>query len=184
VNSQQQSGKTFEVTSVVKFPVQRKDNGATVTCEAELPSVKLSKQRTDFSLSVRFPPVVKVQPPSVLLREGDDLTLTCSVTGNPQPVGVVWTRLNDTLPVRAELRGNLLTISALSTVDNGTYACEAENQLGKSTDEYVLVVYDPGAVVEPRTSVSYAVVGGVLAVFVFAILCVLIVTVWFTMRQK
>ncbi|XP_072325060.1 cell adhesion molecule 4 isoform X2 [Scyliorhinus torazame] len=199
VSSQQQSGKTFEITSVVKFPVQRKDNGGTVTCEADLPSVKSSKQRTDFSLSVRFPPVVKIQPPSVLLREGDDLSLTCSITGNPQPDGVVWSRLNDTLPGRAERRGNLLTIAALSTVDNGTYVCEAVNELGRSADEYVLVVYeipiatplppstplpDPGAVVEPQTSVSYAVVGGVLAIFVFAIICVLIVTVWFSMRQK
>ncbi|XP_078389659.1 cell adhesion molecule 4 [Cetorhinus maximus] len=184
VSSQQQSGKTFEITSVVKFTVERKDNGAIVTCEADLPSVKGKKQRLEFPLSVRFPPTVKVQPPSVLLREGDDLTLTCSVTGNPQPTDVMWSRLNDSLPGRAKLHGNLLTITALTTVDNGTYVCQAENELGRTSDEYVLVVYDPGAVVEPQTSVSYAVVGGVLAVFVFAIICVLTVTVCFSMRQK
>ncbi|XP_041032735.1 cell adhesion molecule 4 isoform X3 [Carcharodon carcharias] len=133
---------------------------------------------------LQVPPTVKVQPPSVLLREGDDLTLTCSVTGNPQPADVMWSRLNDSLPSRAKLSGNLLTITALTTVDNGTYVCEAENELGRTADEYVLVVYDPGAVVEPQTSVSYAVVGGVLAVFVFAIICVLTVTVCFSMRQK
>ncbi|XP_067874605.1 cell adhesion molecule 4 [Heterodontus francisci] len=184
VSSQQQSGKTFEITSVVKFPVERKDNGAVVTCEADLPSVKGQKHRMDFRLSVRFSPTVKVQSPSVLLREGDDVTLTCSVTGNPQPANVVWSRLNDTVPSRAEQRGNRLTITGLSTLDNGTYVCEAENELGRSADEYVLVVYDPGAVVESQTSISYAVVGGVLAVFVFVIICILIVSVWCSMRQK
>ncbi|XP_067831409.1 cell adhesion molecule 4 [Heptranchias perlo] len=184
VSSQVQSGKTFEITSVVKFPVARKDDGAIVTCEADLPSVKEQKHRTDFPLSVRFSPTVKVESPPVILREGDDLILTCSVTGNPQPAEVVWGRLNDTLPDRSEKRGNVLTITSLNTLDNGTYVCQAENELGRSADEYVLVVYDPGAIVEPQTSVSYAMVGGILAVFVFAVICILIVTVWCSMRQK
>lgn len=183
-SSQVQSGKIFEITSVVRFPVERKDDGTMVTCEADLPSVKGQKRRMEFPLSVRFSPTVKVQSPPVILREGDDLVLACTVTGNPQPAGVVWSRLNDTLPDRAEQRDNVLTIGALNTLDNGTYVCEAENELGRSADEYVLVVYDPGAVVEPQTSISYAIVGGILAVFVFAVICILMVTIWCSMRQK
>uniref|UniRef100_UPI00398F0607 cell adhesion molecule 4 isoform X2 n=1 Tax=Pristiophorus japonicus TaxID=55135 RepID=UPI00398F0607 len=183
-SSQVQTGKIFTITSVVRFPVERKDDTAIVTCEADLPSVKGQKHRIDFPLSVRFSPTVKVQSPPVILREGDDLMLACTVTGNPQPADVVWSRLNDSLPERAEQRGNVLTISALNTLDNGTYVCQAENVLGRSADEYVLVVYDPGAVVEPQTSINYAVVGGILALFVFALICILIVTVWYSMRQK
>ncbi|XP_048476544.1 cell adhesion molecule 4-like [Rhincodon typus] len=84
VSSRHQTGKIFAITSSVNFTVDRKDNGDIVTCEANVPSVKGMKNRTDFPLNVRFPPVVKVQTPSVHLREGDDLTLTCLVTGNPQ----------------------------------------------------------------------------------------------------
>ena len=43
---------------------------------------------------------------------------------------------------------------------------------------------DPGAVVETHSAVPYAVVGGVLALLVFAIICVLIVTIWCSVRQK
>ncbi|XP_072409663.1 cell adhesion molecule 4 isoform X1 [Chiloscyllium punctatum] len=184
VSSQQQTGKIFEITSVVNFTVDRKDNGDIVTCEANVPSMKGMKNRIDFPLNVRFPPVVKVQTPSVHLREGDDLTLTCLVTGNPQPTEVTWSRLNDSLPRRTEQHGNRMVLPTLSSLDNGTYLCQAENELGSSTDQYVLVVHDPGTVVDAQRSVSYAVVGGVLALFVFVIICMLIVTVWFSMRQK
>lgn len=43
---------------------------------------------------------------------------------------------------------------------------------------------DPGAVVETHSAVPYAVIGGVLALLVFAVICVLIVTVWCSVRQK
>ncbi|XP_041963886.1 cell adhesion molecule 4-like [Alosa sapidissima] len=43
---------------------------------------------------------------------------------------------------------------------------------------------DPGAVVETHSAVPYAVIGGVLALLVFTIICVLIVTIWCSVRQK
>lgn len=45
-------------------------------------------------------------------------------------------------------------------------------------------VSDPGAVVETQSAVPYAVIGGVLALLVFTIICVLIVTIWCSVRQK
>ncbi|XP_051901475.1 cell adhesion molecule 4 isoform X4 [Pristis pectinata] len=197
VTTQEQQGKIFTVTSVVKIPVVRKDDGTIVTCEADLPGVKGQKRRTEFPLSVRYSPTAKVEPPPVILREGDDLVLSCSVTGNPLPTQVTWSRLNDSLPERAEPQGQSLTVRRLTAADNGTYVCEVHTEMGSATDQYVLVVYevpttactprpstDPGAVVEPQTATSYAIVGGVLAVFVFIVLCTLIVTVWVSLRQK
>lgn len=43
---------------------------------------------------------------------------------------------------------------------------------------------DPGAVVETHSAVPYAVIGGVLALLVFTVICVLIVTIWCSVRQK
>ncbi|XP_059813450.1 cell adhesion molecule 4-like isoform X2 [Hypanus sabinus] len=155
------------------------------------------KRRTEFPLSVRYSPTVKVEAPPRIVREGEDLLLTCAVTGNPLPPQVSWSRLNSSLPDRAEAQGNTLTIRRLNSADNGTYVCEVHTEMGSSTDQYTLVVYDvstsapstlavpdQSAVVEPRTSTSYTIVGGVLAVLVFVVICVLIVTVWFSMRQK
>ncbi|XP_072122098.1 cell adhesion molecule 4 isoform X2 [Mobula birostris] len=198
-SSQEQQGKVFMVTSLVKIPVLRKDDGAMVICEADVPGVKGMKRRIEFPLSVRYSPTAKVEATPVILREGDDLLLTCSVTGNPLPPQVSWSRLNGSLPDRAEAKGNTLTVRRLNSADNGTYVCEVHTEMGSSTDQYTLVVYDldistfaptslpatdQSAVVEPRTSTSYAIVGGVLAVLVFVVICVLIVTVWFSMRQK
>ncbi|XP_048476545.1 cell adhesion molecule 4-like [Rhincodon typus] len=104
--------------------------------------------------------------------------------GRERPTEVTWSRLNDTLPRRTEQQANRLILPALSSLDNGTYLCEAVNELGSSADQYVLVVHDPDTVVDAQRSVSYAVVGGMLALFVFVIICMLIVTVWFSMRQK
>lgn len=46
------------------------------------------------------------------------------------------------------------------------------------------VFSDPGAVVETHNTVPYAVIGGVLALLVFTVICVLIVTIWCSVRQK
>ncbi|XP_069792489.1 cell adhesion molecule 4 isoform X2 [Narcine bancroftii] len=184
VTSQEQLGKITRVTSVVTIAVGRRDNGAVVTCEADLPSVKGQRLRTDFTLDVRFSPMVEVKAPTVILREGDDVVLTCAVTGNPLPSLVTWSRMNDSLPERAKQQGNTLVFRQLSRTDNGTYVCEALSEMGAAADHYSLVVYDQGAVVETRMSMGYTVVGGVLAVLVFLVICALIVTVWVSMKQK
>uniref|UniRef100_H3B535 Cell adhesion molecule 4 n=1 Tax=Latimeria chalumnae TaxID=7897 RepID=H3B535_LATCH len=129
-------------------------------------------------------PTVKIQHPGGVLREGDLFILTCSVKGNPQPAEVIWKRLNDSLPDRVEVQDGTLTIPSLNTWDNGTYICEAENEYGAASDQYVLVVYDPGAIIEAQTSVPYAIIGGILAVLVFAVICILTVMVWCSVRQK
>lgn len=59
--------------------------------------------------------------------------------------------------------------------------------LGPSSDDLVLHLVplaDPGAVVEAQTSVPYAIVGGILALLVFLIICVLVGMVWCSVRQK
>lgn len=141
------------------------------------------------------------------------LPLSCS------PTKIQWSRANDSLPERARVESEVLTIPALSLLDNGTYACQAANKHGRASDQYVLVVYgkhrpapskqprspprfaqacwlcspgastpsrlpDPGAIVEAQTSVPYAIVGGILALLVFLVICVLIVMVWCSIRQK
>ncbi|KAM4601505.1 cell adhesion molecule 4, partial [Polymixia lowei] len=166
-------------------------------------------------------PTVRIIPPSGILREGDSLSLTCSVTGNPLPRNIQWSRINETLPERAEISGPTFQISRLSQSHNGTYLCQAQNNYGRAADHYTLLVYDnvsvttmvphpptfqpitshpatptllahslapdpkdPGAVVETHSAMPYAVIGGILAFLVFTVICVLIVTIWCSVRQK
>ncbi|XP_044064671.1 cell adhesion molecule 4 isoform X2 [Siniperca chuatsi] len=221
VVSQQDNGKTFSVSSTIRIPVERKDNGAALSCEAFHPALSGQKRIRHYRLDVYFAPTVRIVPPSGILREGDSLSLTCSFTGNPLPRNIQWSKINDTLPERAELSGPTLQISRLSQSHNGTYLCQAQNNYGRAADHYTLLVYDnvsvttmvpptpttqpitshpttptltthsfaldpkdPGAVVETHSAVPYAVIGGVLALLVFTIICVLIVTIWCSVRQK
>ncbi|XP_035800431.1 cell adhesion molecule 4 isoform X4 [Amphiprion ocellaris] len=184
VVSQQDNSKTFSVSSTIRIPVERKDNGAALSCEAFHPALNGQKRIRHYRLDVYFAPTVRIVPPSGILREGDSLTLTCSVTGNPLPRNIQWSKINDTLPERAEISGPTLQISRLSQSHNGTYLCQAQNNFGRAADHYTLLVYDPGAVVETHSAVPYAVIGGVLALLVFTVICVLIVTIWCSVRQK
>uniref|UniRef100_A0A665T530 Ig-like domain-containing protein n=1 Tax=Echeneis naucrates TaxID=173247 RepID=A0A665T530_ECHNA len=184
VVSQQDNGKTFSVSSTIRIPVERKDNGAALSCEAFHPALGTQRRIRHYRLDVYFAPTVRIVPPSGILREGDSLTLTCSVTGNPLPRNIQWSKINDTLPERAEISGPTLQISRLSQSHNGTYLCQAQNNYGRAADHYTLLVYDPGAVVETHSAVPYAVIGGVLALLVFTVICVLIVTIWCSVRQK
>ncbi|XP_056879183.1 cell adhesion molecule 4 isoform X3 [Takifugu flavidus] len=214
--SRQDNGKTFSVSNTIHVPVERKDNGAALSCEATHPALGGQKRIRHYRLDVYFAPMVRILPPSGILREGDSLSLTCSVTGNPLPRDIQWSRINDTLPERAEISGPTFQISRLSQTHNGTYLCQAQNDYGRAADHYSLLVYDnvsvtpvapstppshpttptlltpsfapdpedPGAVVETHSAVPYAVIGGVLAFLVFTIICVLIITIWCSVRQK
>uniref|UniRef100_A0A8C4D9U6 Cell adhesion molecule 4 n=1 Tax=Dicentrarchus labrax TaxID=13489 RepID=A0A8C4D9U6_DICLA len=206
VVSQQDNGKTFSVSSTIRIPVERKDNGAALSCEASHQALGGQKRIRHYRLDVYFAPTVRIVPPSGILREGDSLSLTCSVSGNPLPRSILWSKINDTLPERAEISGPTFQISRLSQSHNGTYLCQAQNNYGRAADHYTLLVYgespwlavnymlfsynfhksmkNPGAVVETHSAVPYAVIGGVLALLVFTVICVLIVTIWCSVRQK
>nr|XP_008518330.1 PREDICTED: cell adhesion molecule 4 [Equus przewalskii] len=179
VSSGQENGKVWSVASTVRFRVDRKDDGGIVICEAQnqaLPSGH-SKQ-TQYVLDVQYSPTARIHASQAVVREGDTLVLTCAVTGNPRPNQIRWNRGNESLPERAEAVGETLTLPGLVSADNGTYTCETSNKHGHARALYVLVVYDPGAVVEAQTSVPYAIVGGILALLVFLIICVLVGMVW------
>ncbi|XP_049587656.1 cell adhesion molecule 4 isoform X5 [Syngnathus scovelli] len=212
VVSQQDNGKTVSVSSTIRIPVERKDNGAALSCEALHPALANQKRIRHYRLDVFFAPTVRIIPPTGILREGDSLSLSCSVVANPLPRAIQWSKINDTLPERAEISGPTFQISRLSQSHNGTYLCQAQNNYGRAADHYTLLVYDnvsppstalltpvshpninpplpldpidPGAVVETHSAVPYAVIGGVLALLVFTVICVLIVTIWCSVRQK
>ncbi|XP_034038720.1 cell adhesion molecule 3-like [Thalassophryne amazonica] len=78
----------------------------------------------------------------------------------------------------------------LNKSDNGVYLCNADNGIGTSKGEYSLVVQDAAANITDPTAISassgvdLAVVGGVVAVIVFILLCLLIVLGRYLIRHK
>ncbi|XP_033928212.1 B-cell receptor CD22 [Melopsittacus undulatus] len=184
-SSRELQGKVFRQRNLLRLRVERRDHGAIVTCEASHPALARGQRRlTQYMLDVQYAPTARIHPSQSVLREGDTLVLTCAVNGNPRPTEIAWSRGNDSLPPRARAEGEVLTLPALAPQDNGTYSCHVGNRHGRAADHYVLVVYDPGAVVAAPRAVPFAIVGGVLALLVFLLLCLLGALLWGSVRQK
>ncbi|XP_067347944.1 cell adhesion molecule 1a isoform X5 [Channa argus] len=176
--------KMYTVTSRLTFTVSKEDDGLPVVCIVDHPAVK------DFQaqkyLEVQYKPEVKivVEFPQGLTREGENLELTCQAKGKPQPQRVNWVKVDDDVPSHAVITGGDLYIENLNKSYNGTYRCVASNSVGESYDDYILYVYDSRAGEGAPRTVDHAVIGGVVAVVVFAMLCLLIVLGRYFARHK
>ncbi|XP_048417961.1 cell adhesion molecule 1 isoform X5 [Stegostoma tigrinum] len=182
--------KLFNVTSRLVLKVSRLDDGLPVTCQVEHPAVKDLQTMKDLQaqryLDVRYKPQVQItmSQPQGLTREGDTLELICTASGKPQP-NLMWKRVDEEMPDRAIFtEPRTLILESLNKTDNGTYRCSAFNDVGETFEDYVLHVYDSRAGTEVPRSVDHAVIGGVVAVVVFAILCLLIVLGRYFARHK
>ncbi|XP_049433093.1 cell adhesion molecule 1b isoform X3 [Epinephelus fuscoguttatus] len=176
--------RIFTVTSRVRFSVTKEDDGVPVDCIIDHPAVKdLLAQR---HLEVLYKPEVKivVTYPDGLTREGDNLDLTCIAEGKPHPHQINWLRVDEDVPPHAVVTGSDLYIENLNKSYNGTYRCVASNAVGEAYDDYILYVYDSRAGEGAPQKIDHAVIGGVVAVVMFAILCALIVLGRYFARHK
>ncbi|XP_054649163.1 cell adhesion molecule 1b isoform X3 [Dunckerocampus dactyliophorus] len=176
--------RMFTVTSRVRFSVNKEDDGVLVDCIIDHPAANdLLAQR---SLEVLYKPEVKivVTYPEGLTREGDNLDLTCIAEGKPHPHQINWLRVDEDVPPHAVVTGSDLYIENLNKSFNGTYRCVASNAVGEAYDDYILYVYDSRAGEGAPPKIDHAVIGGVVAVVMFAILCALIVLGRYFARHK
>ncbi|XP_051535830.1 cell adhesion molecule 1-like isoform X3 [Myxocyprinus asiaticus] len=175
--------RMFTVTSRLKLTVSKEDDGVAVICIIDHPAVK------DFQaqkyLEVQYKPEVKivVEFPEGLTREGENLELTCKTKGKPQPHQINWLKVDDDFPSHTVITGSDLLIENLNKSYNGTYRCVASNLVGEAYDDYILYVYDSRTDGVPQ-KIDHAVIGGVVAVVVFAMLCLLIVLGRYFARHK
>ncbi|KAL6467897.1 hypothetical protein MHYP_G00235740, partial [Metynnis hypsauchen] len=174
---------TYTVTSVLTLSVTRDDNNAMIACAVDHPSISNGDKRTEQPLSVLFTPSVTIKPESDLPREGEKFHLQCVGYGNPEPTSFTWQKKDGELPPQVKADGAFLRFEALNKSDNGVYLCQANNGIGPGEGSYTLLVQDPTAM-SVSLGVDHAVVGGVVAVIVFIILCLLIVLGRYLIRHK
>ncbi|KAJ8342350.1 hypothetical protein SKAU_G00322780 [Synaphobranchus kaupii] len=150
------SGKTFTVRSSLQLLVDRKDDGVAYTCQVDHVSLASSPQQAIEVLEVHYSPQVEITASLTFPQEGQYLKLECVSKGNPLPDPVLWTKDGAELPdlERMIVEGRELTITSLNKTDNGTYRCEARNDLGKSVAEYVLYVYEVPTTMPPSPTPS------------------------------
>ncbi|XP_067109489.1 cell adhesion molecule 3 isoform X2 [Osmerus mordax] len=175
---------TYTVISELTLTASRDDDNVMIACAVDHPSLSPGDKRTEQPLRVLFTPNVNIQPESDLPREGEKFHLQCMGNGNPEPMSFSWEKKDGgDLPPLAKVDGSFLRFEALNKSDNGVYICQADNGIGKSQGEYTLLVQDPTAM-STSSGVDHAVIGGVVAVIVFILLCLLIVLGRYLIRHK
>ena len=83
---------------------------------------------------------MQVAPDKIAIEEGNDVIMTCKVTGNPTPDSITWSKSQGSLPRNIVGQGKL-TIMEVRTDDSGSYVCTATNIWGTTTSSVQLRVY-------------------------------------------
>jgi len=97
------------------------------------------KKELKHTVTVRDPPSIAKTPSNGLQKahKGDDVTLSCIGSGNPEPV-ITWTRLNKKLPDgREKLEATELSFLNVDKRHAGTYVCTANNGFGTEVKEKI-----------------------------------------------
>ncbi|XP_075875786.1 cell adhesion molecule 3 [Nelusetta ayraudi] len=174
---------TSMVRSELTLEVSRSDDDAYITCVVDHASLAPGDKRTEQALRVLYSPNVQISPESDLPREGEKFHLQCEGNGNPEPTIYNWRKKDGELPPLAKVDGAYLRFEMLNKSDNGVYFCQVDNGIGQSEGEYKLLVQDPTAMTT-TSGMDHAVIGGVVAVIVFILLCLLIVLGRYLIRHK
>ncbi|XP_013996556.1 cell adhesion molecule 3 isoform X2 [Salmo salar] len=181
---------TYTVISELTLTVGRSDDNTLIGCAVDHPSLSSGEKWTEQPIRVLFTPDVTIQPQNDLPREGEKFIIQCIGNGNPKPTSYVWQKKDGELPLLAKVDGSFLLFEMLNKSDNGVYLCQADNGIGKMQGEYTLLVQDgPDNIADPTamstsSGVDHAVIGGVVAVIVFILLCLLIVLGRYLIRHK
>ncbi|XP_013765263.1 cell adhesion molecule 3 isoform X2 [Pundamilia nyererei] len=181
---------TYNVSSELTLEVSASEDNTLITCAVNHPSLSPGDKRSEQALRVLYSPNVMIHPESTLPREGEKFSLRCVGNGNPEPTIYTWDKKDGGLPLQAKPDGAVLHFSMLNKSDNGVYVCHADNGIGSSEGEYTLLVQDEARNITDPTAMSttsgvdHAVIGGVVAVIVFILLCLLIVLGRYLIRHK
>ncbi|XP_055022681.1 cell adhesion molecule 2b [Boleophthalmus pectinirostris] len=186
------TGRSFTVRSSLQFQVDRRDDSVAYTCSVEHVSLSNPYMTTEV-LEVHYAPQLEIRNSLIIPQEGQYFKLECVNRGNPIPEPILWSKDGGDLPDvdRMIVEGTELTFTTLNKTDNGTYRCEASNDLGSARAEYILFVYAkdfPGPSSDPNAlgqhGPDHALIGGVVAVVVFITLCLIIVLGRYLARHK
>jgi len=86
--------------------------------------------------------MIKQKPSSVIVEEGQNVSLQCEATGKPTPK-VTWRKaFSHVSKQRAAVVDGKLTIDSVKKADGGVYACSVKNLLGQDSAVAQVMVID------------------------------------------
>ncbi|KAL9961353.1 hypothetical protein ACROYT_G030273 [Oculina patagonica] len=116
--------RTVQDGGLLTVGLAEKHDIGSYVCHAKNPLGETSAVTSLVILSV--PKFITKPPQTVIKAPGDDLTISCSATGDPTPT-ISWKRSEGAWEEeRMNVDGGTLKISTLNENDFGTYICEAK----------------------------------------------------------
>ncbi|CAK6982784.1 sialoadhesin-like, partial [Scomber scombrus] len=131
-DSPKASGQIFTITDV------RPEHSGNYSCEAQN---RRGRHNSTLHLNVvQDAPIVPsvLVTPSGDIMEGSSVNLTCSGDANIS-VNYTWYKKNVNQDLQPLSKEPQLVVNSIQSSDSGEYYCTTENQLGKSTSEYIFI---------------------------------------------
>ncbi|EDW79217.2 LOW QUALITY PROTEIN: uncharacterized protein Dwil_GK12999 [Drosophila willistoni] len=140
---------TYHTQSELIFNATRFENVRVFRCEAENIVLQINREKaisSAMTLEVLYPPVVRVNPPELVVNTSEIILLNCEYISNPASLTeVIWYRNNETVNVNDTDHyqgGNsdnvALVIKSTRKEDIGNYTCELSNAIGKGSSDQLI----------------------------------------------
>ncbi|KAI4875024.1 hypothetical protein NFI96_013611 [Prochilodus magdalenae] len=132
-------------STTLQITPNRNDDGAQYRCVAELdlgpdgPQPHPTVSSDPLQITVHYGPEIHTAKDSLEVYEGQNVNLTCTADGNPEPK-IVWSFNNQSKTTGG--RQTTLRITGVKFADGGVYTCNATNKIGSQTRRVSLVVKD------------------------------------------
>ncbi|XP_072326284.1 sialic acid-binding Ig-like lectin 13 [Scyliorhinus torazame] len=144
-NTVTQHGVTLTYTSVLSLTPSLKHHGQNLTCRVRYPSV--TSERT-LVLTVQYPPqetMVSISRSTDGIREGSNITLTCSSESVPPISHYTWFRIEGNTSTQLNTSSRTLSFNPVTRENDASFYCTVRNPLGNSTSNitHLDVQYNP-----------------------------------------
>ncbi|XP_015911247.1 kin of IRRE-like protein 3 [Parasteatoda tepidariorum] len=137
----------------INLSPKNEDNGKTVTCRAENPSLNHTEMQDTWTLNMHFPPEVSLQLGANIkystIKEGNDVYLECVIKANPPISELIW--FFEGVPFYGNTSAGViisnqsLVLQKVRKEHRGRYKCTASNTegQGRSLELLLEVRYAP-----------------------------------------
>jgi len=123
-------------TTIGEFVPSKEDDQKFLSCQARNKLIDNVSVEDQWKISVHYEPDVTVTQDgdSAIIKEGDDVSLKCTILSNPLYHTIVWTKqginLEEVSAKNVHVLDETLYINSITEEQNGEYGCAATNQAG------------------------------------------------------
>ncbi|CAC5381085.1 unnamed protein product [Mytilus coruscus] len=130
-------------TVILTFILRHTDHRSLYTCKAISSALNVTLSQF-VTVMVLYAPQVNLGNvgESLMIEEGNKLTVNCIAEGNPEPYNYTWTKMSETTRLISTLPA--FYINVIQRKDAGLYSCVVTNTIGSGkADTNVVVMYSP-----------------------------------------